>query len=225
MRAVQPVGLFDPVTTRLRLPLRVLLPVLMGSFTLLVIGLSEMRYQAVGIGLLAVAMWLVLHWRFGAEVDRTPDQVASDQKKLRMHEPALVASNDGVVFVDIQSDDHAIMPVILAFKKIIGYGAGEVFDRNCYVLQREHRDQPGLDELRSAIDKLQPVSVTLRNVRKDGSAFWNELSIAPVRDEAGAIGQFVGVVRDVTELAEAQNAPRGGREPDARSSRCDGRSR
>jgi signal transduction histidine kinase len=71
-------------------------------------------------------------------------------------------------------------------------------------LQREDRDQPALGELRAAVYEGRHCTVVLRNYRKDGSLFWNELSIYPVRDEDGRMTNFVGVQNDVTERIRAE---------------------
>jgi PAS domain S-box-containing protein len=46
--------------------------------------------------------------------------------------------------------------------------------------------------------------VVLRNYRKDGSLFWNELSITPVFNDDDHITYFIGIQRDVTELVRVR---------------------
>jgi signal transduction histidine kinase len=71
-------------------------------------------------------------------------------------------------------------------------------------LQREDRAQPALVELKAAVCEGRHCTVVLRNYRKDGTLFWNELSIYPVRDEDGRMTNFVGVQNDVTERIRAE---------------------
>ncbi|MDP9426965.1 MAG: PAS domain-containing protein, partial [Actinomycetota bacterium] len=85
------------------------------------------------------------------------------------------------------------------FEQITGYGAEEILGQNCRFLANGDREQPGIDELRIAIKEGREWSGPLRNHKKDGTLFWNELYIAPVRDEDGRVVNFIGVQKDVTE--------------------------
>ena len=71
--------------------------------------------------------------------------------------------------------------------------------KNCRFLADGEMEQPGVDELRIAIREGREWSGPLRNYKKDGTPFWNELYIAPVRDEGGRVVNFIGVQKDVTE--------------------------
>ena len=85
-----------------------------------------------------------------------------------------------------------------------GYTADEVLGRNCRFLQGSDTDPVAVDELRRAIREERPTTVQLRNYRRDGSAFWNEVHISPVRDQRGEVVRFVGVQVDVTARREQQ---------------------
>src|ERR671918_174498 len=124
--------------------------------------------------------------------------------KLRLLERAVTASTNSIVIVDPNQPDDPIVYVNPAFEKTTGYTVEEVLGRNCRFLQSEDRDQPALGELRTAIREGRHCTVVLRNYRKDGTLFWNELSIYPVRDEDGRMTNFVGVQNDVTERIRAE---------------------
>src|SRR4051812_39045593 len=83
-----------------------------------------------------------------------------------------------------------------------GYTADEVLGRNCRFLQGEETDPAAIDELRRAIAEQRATSVHLRNYKKDGTPFWNEVHIAPVRNDAGQVERFVGVQVDVSAYRE-----------------------
>ena len=85
-----------------------------------------------------------------------------------------------------------------------GYTRDEIVGRNCRFLQTDDRDQDALAQLREAMDKKEPVEVTLRNYRKDGSLFYNRLSVRPLLDPDGRVIYFLGVQYDVTEQLRAQ---------------------
>jgi PAS domain S-box-containing protein len=124
--------------------------------------------------------------------------------KLRLLERAVTASTNSIVITDPNQPDDPIVYVNPAFERTTGYAAQEVLGRNCRFLQREDRAQPALGELKAALCEGRHCTVVLRNYRKDGTLFWNELSIYPVRDEDGRMTNFVGVQNDVTERIRAE---------------------
>ena len=74
--------------------------------------------------------------------------------------------------------------------------------QDCRFLQGNDRDQVSLDKVRKAIKKKEPCREIIRNYRKDGSMFWNELSITPIFDDQNQLTYFIGVQKDVTELMQ-----------------------
>ncbi len=70
--------------------------------------------------------------------------------------------------------------------------------RNCRFLQGPDTDPADVQRIREALAGEQHRSVTLLNYRKDGTAFWNELSLSPVYDANGTLTHFVGIQADVT---------------------------
>lgn len=125
---------------------------------------------------------------------------------LRLRDLAIDAATNAIFIVDAQAPDQPIVHVNRAFEAMTGYGIEESVGRNCRFLQGPERDQPELDRLRNAIATGTNASVLLRNYRKDGTLFWNNLQISPVRDEAGVVTHFVGIQSDVTELKNYQVA-------------------
>jgi PAS domain S-box-containing protein len=117
----------------------------------------------------------------------------------RLLDRAVAASSNGIVITDPKAPDDPIVYVNPAFERISGYSVDEVLGRNCRILQGEDRDQPALDELRSALGEERESRVVLKNYRKDGTPFWNELYVSPVHDEEGTLTNFVGVQNDITE--------------------------
>jgi PAS domain S-box-containing protein len=111
---------------------------------------------------------------------------------------AVAASSNGIVITDPRVPDNPIVYVNPAFEEISGYTADEVLGRNCRFLQADDREQPALDELREALTEARECRVVLRNYRKDGTPFWNELYVSPVHDEEGRLTNFVGVQNDIT---------------------------
>lgn len=131
----------------------------------------------------------------------------SQERELRLQAAALSASREGICIVDAIADDQPLVFVNRAFEKLSGYSKEEILGRNCRFLQGNDRDQPERELLRYAISQGRETTVRLRNYRKDGSRFWNELSIAPV-EQNGQVTHFVGLQKDVTRrhLQEEQGA-------------------
>ncbi|UYF98789.1 MULTISPECIES: PAS domain-containing protein [unclassified Halomonas] len=116
------------------------------------------------------------------------------------------ASDDGIVVSEQEGDENILIYVNKGFERLTGYTADEILYRDCRFLQNDDRDQDALDNIREAISSGRPSREVLRNYRKDGTMFWNELSITPVYDESDNLMYCVGVQKDVTERVEAQIA-------------------
>lgn len=108
-----------------------------------------------------------------------------------------------ITVADATLADQPLIYVNPAFERLSGYRREEVIGHNCRFLNAGYRDQPALDELRRALAEGRPCTVMLRNTRKNGSTFINELHVAPIRDVAGRITHFIGVHNDVTERTRA----------------------
>jgi PAS domain S-box-containing protein len=124
--------------------------------------------------------------------------------KLRLLERAVTASTNSIVISNPNLPDDPLVYVNPAFERTTGYASEEVLGRNCRFLQGEDRDQPALAKLRTAVHDGLHCTVVLRNYRKDGTLFWNELSVYPVHDEERRVTNFVGVQNDITERVRAE---------------------
>ena len=136
--------------------------------------------------------------------DITEQRMANDHLQIYMR--ALECSSNGMVIADARLPGLPLLWANTAMSRITGYTIDELTGRNCSFLQGNDRDQPGIQVLRDAIRNAQAVSVTLRNYRADGAPFWNQLSIAPVIDEAGKVTHFVGAATDITDRVLAEQA-------------------
>jgi diguanylate cyclase (GGDEF)-like protein/PAS domain S-box-containing protein len=130
--------------------------------------------------------------------------VASRLASLHLASRAIESNENPIMVTGAAKDDFAIRYVNPAFVRVTGYTADEVIGRNCRFLQGEEHDQPELELLRAALKEERKVHVVLRNYRKNGTAFWNELSISPVRDIGGRVTHFVGEIVDVTARRREQ---------------------
>lgn len=133
-------------------------------------------------------------------------ELKRSQEQLRQLARAVEASIVGITIADATQPDLPLTYVNPAFERMTGYRADEAVGRNCRFLQGDDRQQPGLDEIRQALREGRAARALLRNYRKDGSLFWNELTLAPVHDEAGRLTHYIGISNDVSSRIEAEAA-------------------
>ncbi|HEX7682789.1 MAG TPA: EAL domain-containing protein [Trinickia sp.] len=123
---------------------------------------------------------------------------------LRLQSRALDASVNAILITAASGNGHIIEYANPAFKRITGYDPAEVVGQDCRFLQRDDRDQEGLVAIREGLAANREVSAVLRNYRKDGALFWNQLFIAPVPGPDGNTTHHIGVINDVTDLIRYQ---------------------
>ena len=132
----------------------------------------------------------------------------TDQKQaeesLSLARRAMDASATGLTIADGRDPDLPLIYANPAFLQMTGYTREEVHGRNCRFLQNDDRNQPALNTLRAALQANKPCEVVLRNYRKDGRAFWNEITIAPVFDTAGIITHYIGTQKDISDRKAAE---------------------
>jgi len=109
------------------------------------------------------------------------------------------SSPEGVVLIDAQGTDHPVVYANPAFEALTGYSAAELLGRNLRLLQADDREQDGRHRLRDALSRGETCRVLLRNYRKDGSLFWNEMTVMPLRHADGCVTHFAGHHRDAGE--------------------------
>lgn len=131
---------------------------------------------------------------------RNISETKAIQNMLHIRNRALESAGNGIIIADMQQPDLPIIYSNSAFSRMTGYSKSETLGRNCRFLQNDDRDQAEIKTLDIAIQKGESCRVTLRNYRKDGSLFWNELTITPLYDETQKLTHFIGVQNDVTEI-------------------------
>jgi PAS domain S-box-containing protein len=127
----------------------------------------------------------------------TRRKIAEDA--LKLNQRAVEASPVGIVITDATDPQMPILYINPAFSFITGYSEEETLGRNCRFLQGTDRDQPALTELRQAIREDRECTVVLRNYRRNGELFWNELRISPIYDPQNKLINYVGIMVDITE--------------------------
>lgn len=123
---------------------------------------------------------------------------------LHLLKKAVDTANDGLVIAEQEGDDTILLYVNEAFERLTGYTEEDILYQDCRFLQGEDRDQEARKTIRSAIEASQPCRVRLRNYHKDGSPFWNELSITPILNEEDGVTYYIGVQKDVSREVEIE---------------------
>ena len=123
---------------------------------------------------------------------------------LRLAELTMDEAPVGITVADPNQPDEPLIYVNEAFERMTGYAKHEALGRNCRFLQGAETDPEAVSEVRDAIDNDRPVSVELINYRKNGEPFWNQLDLAPVRDDDGEVTHYVGFQADVTDRKEIE---------------------
>ena len=125
---------------------------------------------------------------------------------LRLRSRALEASVNAVLITRVTATGHDVIEYANpAFGRITGYAPEDILGHDSAFLLARDRSQPGFDQLGHELAAQREVSILLHSARADGSLFWNQLYIAPVRDESGAITHHISVLNDVTELVESRD--------------------
>ena len=144
-------------------------------------------------------------WLIYLLVHRTLSTIASAEEDLNLRDRAIESSVSAICITDNLAADNPIVYANPAFERITGYSSQEVLGRNARLLQGTDLAQPELLTIRAAMRDGRPCHVVLRNYRKDGSMYWNELYISPVRNDAGAVTHHIGVHSDITSAKTHQD--------------------
>ncbi|MFW3170348.1 SpoIIE family protein phosphatase [Geodermatophilus sp. CPCC 206100] len=127
-----------------------------------------------------------------------------DRYLQALRERAVLATDIAFTITDPRQPDDPLIWVNPSFTRITGYEYGEAVGRNCRFLQGDATDPATVADIRAALREQRAVTATLLNHRKDGTAFWNHLSVSPVFDGDGELVSFVGVQTDVTERVRVE---------------------
>ncbi|NJR21181.1 MAG: PAS domain S-box protein [Richelia sp. CSU_2_1] len=125
-------------------------------------------------------------------------------ERLQMMERAIESSSNGIVITDATVADNPMIYVNPSFERITGYRRDELIGKSCHFWQGQGTSRDAGEELRNAIEQGRSSQVILQNFRKDGSLFWNEISIAPVYNSRRHLTHFIGVQTDITDRKRAE---------------------
>jgi two-component system sporulation sensor kinase C len=129
-------------------------------------------------------------------------------EELHLNRRIFRSVTNGISVADATQPDLPLVYVNPAFEVMSGYSLEEVLGKNCRFLQGGETNQPGLALIRQALATKREVTAVIKNFRKDGSFFWNELTLSPIFNHDGELTHFVGIQMDVTARVEFEAALR-----------------
>jgi len=124
---------------------------------------------------------------------------------IEIYIQALNSANCGIIITDNLQPDNPIVYCNKAFENISGYSHDEIIGHNCRFLQSQDRSQPERQFIKDSIKQGKDCRVEIRNYKKNGNLFWNELFISPVKNDDGIITHFIGVQNDITDRKKAEH--------------------
>jgi PAS domain S-box-containing protein len=139
---------------------------------------------------------------------QSQEQVRRAREELQLRDRAIAAASNGIVIADPHQPDCPIIYVNPAFTAITGYPPEEILGRNCRFLQGPETDPQYVNQVRDCLRGERECQVVLRNHRRDGTPFWVELTVSPMRGLDGAVTHFIGIQTDITERRDAEEALR-----------------
>lgn len=117
---------------------------------------------------------------------------------------AVECARNGIVLTDPSLPDNPIVYANPAFIELTGYALDEILGKNCRFLQGQDEQQENKLLIKEAIAKEEAITTVIRNYRKNGTLFHNELTVSPVHDSSGKLVNFIGVQNDVTARLELE---------------------
>lgn len=134
---------------------------------------------------------------FSIVKDVTERNIAEENRRIL--QKSLESSDNAVVVVDIR--DHSL-PVVFAnpaFTVMTGYRMDEVLGQPVKRLNGPDTDPQEIARISETVRAGRASSVTVKSYRRDGSPFWNQISLAPVKDEYGNVTHFTAIMSDISD--------------------------
>lgn len=152
----------------------------------------------------------VIHWYVTPLLDnqgRTSGKVLvgedltlrrSLESALLLKTQAVDRASTSILISDVSQPGEPIIYINEACLSLTGYEREDFIGKNCRFLQGPDTDRKDTLAIRDAINNRQPVDVTLLNYRKDGSQFYNQLTLTPIENDDGSVTHYIGIQQDVT---------------------------
>lgn len=130
------------------------------------------------------------------KISHISGNVLSDRK--------LDPSTQALTLSDIRQPGAPLVYVNLGFEKMTGYKRAETVGRNCRFLQGPETSRDAVSQMRAAIQDGNSLLIDILNYRKNGTTFWNRLSLTPVKDPEGTVTHYIGIQSDISRMRDLQ---------------------
>lgn len=149
--------------------------------------------------ILSTALLVLLLVRQRRRATKLLEDAQRTAEVLKLSQRAVEATSNGILITDHRQESHAIVYCNPAFERMTGYTRSEVLGKNPRFLQGGDNEQDELGKVRAAMGAGGDYRGVLKNYRKDGTLFWNQLRMSPVFDDSGHLTHYVGIQTDITE--------------------------
>ena len=175
--------------------------VVVGGFTLYAAGKDffDAELQKLVAEMVTDVCFALSNFDKEARRQQAEERLRLSEEAIRLNSSAVEASANGIVLFAPGAQGWSLIHANPAFRRITGYQLDEVVGQHPYLLVQDDREQMGVQEITAALREGREGHATLRNYRKDGTLFWNEMSMAPVRNERGEVTHFVVILNDITD--------------------------
>ena len=131
------------------------------------------------------------------------EQYINDRGVWQIIQKGFAYVSDAITIADFRLPDNPLIYVSPGFYKVTGYHSAEVIGHNCRFLQGPDTSEEAIDKIRAATSTGDHLTLELLNYRKDGTPFWNRLSLIPVLDEKELVTHYIGIQSDITDEYQA----------------------
>ena len=146
------------------------------------------------------------------------EKLKHEKQHLRLLESVITNTNDAILIIEPEfgfETGPGILYVNEAFTKMTGYSSEEVIGKPPGFLHGPKTNLKELEKLREALKRSESCEISIINYKKNGEAFWNNITASPVADESGRYTHIIAVTHDITEKLKLekeynqifQNAP------------------
>ncbi len=125
----------------------------------------------------------------------------------------IAATGSSVLVTDATVPRHPIIAVNPAFRLLTGYSDDDVIGQSTQLLHGHHTDRSAIEKIGLALQDGRACRVTVRHYRKNGTPFWNDVTVSPVKNRAGHVTQHIWVMNDATQRQQAEDALKSSHDP------------